>query len=45
MHMFLDAGNGNILAFFELPNPPAMGRDHNTPDWVQHIAFKVDSEA
>ena len=43
MHLFLDAGNGNILAFFELPNSPEMGRDTNTPEWVQHIAFKVDS--
>ena len=45
MHVFLDAGQGNVLAFFELPNAPAMGRDTNTPDWVQHIAFKVDSLA
>ena len=45
MHVFLDAGQGNVLAFFELPNSPAMGRDSNTPDWVQHIAFKVDSLA
>jgi catechol 2,3-dioxygenase-like lactoylglutathione lyase family enzyme len=43
MHLFMDAGSGNILAFFELPNSPAMGRDPNTPEWVQHIAFKVDS--
>ncbi len=43
MHLFMDAGNGNILAFFEIPNSPPMGRDPNTPDWVQHIAFKVDS--
>ena len=43
MHVFLDAGQGNILAFFELPNSPKMGRDNNTPDWVQHIAFKVSS--
>jgi glyoxylase I family protein len=41
MHIFLDAGNGNILAFFELPNSPAMGRDPNTPEWTQHIAFQV----
>ena len=41
MHVFLDAGQGNVLAFFELPNAPPMGRDANTPDWVQHIAFKV----
>ncbi|KGJ13669.1 VOC family protein [Paracoccus sanguinis] len=41
MHLFLDAGNGNVLAFFELPTKPEMGRDPNTPKWVQHIAFKV----
>lgn len=43
MHIFLDAGMGNVLAFFELPSQPPMGRDTNTPDWVQHIAFEVDS--
>lgn len=43
MHIFMDAGQGNVLAFFELPNSPDMGRDENTPAWVQHIAFKVDS--
>ena len=41
MHVFLDAGGGNVLAFFELPTKPEMGRDLNTPPWVQHIAFKV----
>lgn len=41
MHLFLDAGNGNVLAFFELPTQPEMGRDENTPKWVQHIALKV----
>jgi len=41
MHIFLDAGAGNILAFFELPNSPPMGRDQNTPEWTQHIAFKA----
>jgi glyoxylase I family protein len=43
MHVFLDAGMGNILAFFEIPNSPKMGRDENTPKWVQHIAFEVES--
>jgi catechol 2,3-dioxygenase-like lactoylglutathione lyase family enzyme len=43
MHVFMDAGAGNVLAFFELPNSPPMGRDGNTPEWVQHIAFKVGS--
>ena len=45
MHVFLDAGQGNVLAFFELPAAPEMGRDEATPAWVQHIAFKVDSLA
>jgi len=43
MHVFLDAGQGNVLAFFEIPNSPDMGRDENTPLWVQHIAFEVGS--
>ncbi len=41
MHIFLDCGGGNVLAFFELPNQPDMGKDPNTPAWVQHIAFEV----
>ncbi|MBK1715275.1 VOC family protein [Rubrivivax gelatinosus] len=43
MHVFLDAGGGNVLAFFELPTQPAMDRDRNTPSWVQHLALQVDS--
>jgi len=43
MHVFLDAGQGNVLAFFELPRQPSMDRDRNTPVWVQHIAMEVDS--
>ena len=43
MHVFLDAGNGNVLAFFELPTKPEMGSDPNTPDWVQHLALEVES--
>jgi catechol 2,3-dioxygenase-like lactoylglutathione lyase family enzyme len=42
MHVFLDCGGGNVLAFFELPQQPEMGRDPNTPAWVQHIAFEVE---
>lgn len=44
MHVFLDAGGGNVLAFFELPGQPPMDRDHNTPNWVQHLALKVESK-
>ena len=43
MHIFLDAGGGNVMAFFEIPNSTPMGRDENTPAWVQHFAMKVDS--
>jgi len=43
MHILLDAGNGNVLAFFELPNSPEMDRDRNTPTWTQHLALQVGS--
>ena len=42
LHVFLDAGMDNVLAFFELPNSPEMGRDEHTPEWVQHIAFELE---
>jgi lactoylglutathione lyase len=43
MHVFLDAGGGNILAFFELPTQAPMDRDRNTPTWTQHLALQVGS--
>ena len=43
MHIFMDAGAGNVLAFFELPTQPEMGRDPNTPTWTQHLALEVGS--
>jgi len=43
MHVFLDAGQGNVLAFFEVPHSPPMQKDPNTPAWVEHIAFEVPS--
>ena len=45
MHVFMDAGGGNVLAFFELPTLPEMSRDLNTPIWTQHLAFKVKDRA
>ena len=36
MHIFFEIAPGSYLAFFELPNSPKMGRDLNTPEWVQH---------
>jgi len=44
MHVFLDCGGGNVLAFFELPQQAPMGRDPNTLAWVQHLAFEVEDE-
>lgn len=41
MHVFMDCGGGNVLAFFELPEQSEMDRDRNTPEWVQHLAFEV----
>ena len=45
MHIFLDLGGGNILAFFELPTKEEMKSpvDPTTPGWTQHLALKVDS--
>lgn len=45
MHIFFDIGKGGCLAFFELPTKPPMGRDPNTPAWVQHIALQAESVA
>ena len=40
MHVFLDAGGGTILAFFEIPHSPPMGRAAHQPHWGQHLAFQ-----
>ena len=45
MHIFFRMDDGSYVAFFELPESPAMGRDGNTPAWVQHLALRVDDEA
>ncbi len=43
MHVFMDAGQGGVIAFFEVPHSPTMQADPNTPPWVQHIAFELNS--
>jgi catechol 2,3-dioxygenase-like lactoylglutathione lyase family enzyme len=45
MHIFFRMGDGSYVAFFEIPQSPPMGRDPNTPAWVQHLALKVEDEA
>ena len=44
MHVFFRMADGSHVAFFELPEAPPMGRDANTPEWVQHLALRVGSE-
>jgi len=45
MHVFFRMADGSHVAFFELPEAAPMGRDPNTPPWVQHLALRVDDEA
>ena len=45
MHIFFKMADGGCVAFFELPESAPMDRDRNTPEWVQHLALKVDDEA
>ena len=45
MHIFFRMADGSHVAFFELPDAAPMGRDLNTPEWVQHLALRVDNEA
>ncbi len=44
MHIFFRMDDGSYVAFFELPESPEMGRDANTPSWVQHLALRVADE-
>jgi catechol 2,3-dioxygenase-like lactoylglutathione lyase family enzyme len=44
MHVFFRMDDGSYVAFFELPDSPEMGRDANTPAWVQHLALRVADE-
>jgi glyoxylase I family protein len=42
-HLFFEMEDGSSVAFFEVPESPEMGFDPNTPDWVQHLALRVES--
>lgn len=41
LHVFFEMEDASSIAFFELPELPAMRPDPNTPDWVQHLALEV----
>ena len=41
IHVFFALEDGSCVAFFETPEEPPMGRDPNTPAWVQHLALQM----
>jgi glyoxylase I family protein len=45
LHIFFEMEDGSYIAFFEVPCSPPAQKDTNTPDWVQHLALEVESEA
>lgn len=45
IHIFFAMQDGSCVAFFETPEEKPMGRDPNTPAWVQHLALEVPDGA
>jgi catechol 2,3-dioxygenase-like lactoylglutathione lyase family enzyme len=45
LHIFFEMADGSYVAFFEVPESPAMTFDPNTPQWVQHLALEVADSA
>ena len=43
VHVFLEMEDGSSIAFFECPNDPGHVKDMESPDWIQHFAFEVES--
>lgn len=43
IHIFFTMADGSSIAFFELPEDKEMQLDPNTPDWVQHLALRVNN--
>jgi len=41
IHIFFAMRDGSCVAFFETPGEKPMGRDPNTPEWVQHLALEI----
>ncbi|MBK5263901.1 MAG: VOC family protein [Alphaproteobacteria bacterium] len=44
IHIFFELADGSSLAFFEIPTRAEAIEDPNTPAWVEHVAFQVNSE-
>lgn len=45
VHIFFRMKDGSHIAFFDLGDGIAAQPSPNTPDWVNHIALKVDNRA
>ncbi len=43
IHVFFEMEDGSSIAFFECPKDPGHMRDLESPSWIQHFAFEVDS--
>ena len=43
VHLFFEFQDGSCIAFFDLGDDQAAVPSSNTPKWVTHIAFRVDS--
>ena len=43
IHIFFEMEDGSSIAFFECPRDPGNMKDMESPDWIQHFAFQVDS--
>jgi catechol 2,3-dioxygenase-like lactoylglutathione lyase family enzyme len=44
VHLFFEMADGSSIAFFDLGDGAAPLPSANTPDWVQHIAVRVESQ-
>ena len=43
VHIFFQLGDGSYVAFFDLGDDQIAEPSPNTPDWVNHLALRVDS--
>jgi catechol 2,3-dioxygenase-like lactoylglutathione lyase family enzyme len=44
VHIFFEMEDGSSIAFFECPRDPGNVKDMESPDWIQHFAFEVESK-
>ncbi len=42
-HLFFEMGNGSYIAFFDIRDGKGAEPSADTPSWVHHFAFAVDS--